>query len=151
MSRASARFAMAVHSLALLAAADDWTTSERVAASVGTTAAHVRQVLARLADAGLVATREGRAGGYRLARQPDAIALSEVYRVFEPDGVLAPSPCTPGPRCSIGAGMPRAFGELSARARDAVVATLGQETVADVARRALQVSRIPPPPGFHRV
>ncbi|RYE87438.1 MAG: Rrf2 family transcriptional regulator, partial [Myxococcales bacterium] len=134
----------------LLAAADDWTTSERVAASIGTTAAHVRQLLARLAEVGLLETREGRAGGYRLARRPDAIALSEVYRVFD-DGVLAPSPCTPGAQCSVGVGMPRAFDELAARTHDAVVATLGQETIADVARRALRVSRMPPPPGFHRV
>src|SRR5260370_40933260 len=40
----------------------------------------VRRVLAQLVRAHLIQAREGRAGGYRLARSADQITLAEVYQ-----------------------------------------------------------------------
>ncbi|NTT87694.1 RrF2 family transcriptional regulator [Tabrizicola fusiformis] len=48
-------------------------------------------ILADLRLAGIVVTRKGRSGGYRLARPADVISVGEVLRVL--DGPLAPIAC----------------------------------------------------------
>lgn len=135
---ASGRFAMAVHALALLAQDRDGYPSEYLAGSVNTHAVFLRRVLRRLAEGGLIEAREGRGGGYRLTRPPGEVTLAEVYRLVEPDGPLAPSPCEPNGRCPVGAGMRAAFEGAASAARKGVEAALAGQTVADVARTALR-------------
>lgn len=48
-------------------------------------------ILGELRNAGLVASRKGRGGGYRLARMPESIKVGEIIRVL--DGPLAPIAC----------------------------------------------------------
>ena len=48
-------------------------------------------ILADLRLAGILVTRKGRSGGYRLARPADVISVGEVLRVL--DGPLAPIAC----------------------------------------------------------
>jgi len=62
--------------------------------------------------------------------------VAEVYRLVEPDGPLAPSPCEPNARCPVGAGMRAAFARAAEAARAGVEASLAAQTVADVARAA---------------
>jgi len=138
---ASGKLAMAVHALALLAQDRDGYPSQYLAGSVNTHAVFLRRVLRRLAEGGLIEAREGRGGGYRLARPAGEISLAEVYRLVEPDGPLAPSPCEPNPRCPVGAGMRAAFARAADAARAGVEASLASQTVADVARTALRRGR----------
>jgi Rrf2 family protein len=134
---------MAAHALAVLAQSRDGYPSAYVASSVNTHAVFLRRILGDLVTAGLVSAREGRAGGYRLARPPERITLAEVYRAVEHDGPLAPSPADPNLRCPIGAGMRRAFARTAGAAEDGLLAALAQETVADLSRRALRLGRRP--------
>jgi len=138
---ASGRFAMAVHALALLAQSEDGSPSGFIAGSVNTHAVFLRRVLRSLAEGGLIEAREGRGGGYRLARPAATITLAEVYRVVEPDGPLSPAPAEPNDRCPIGAGMRAAFAATAAAARAGVESSLAGQTVADVARAALRRGR----------
>jgi Rrf2 family transcriptional repressor of oqxAB len=138
---ASGRFAMAVHALALLAQSEEGHPSEFVAGSVNTHAVFLRRVLRQLAAAGLVEAREGRGGGYRLTRPAGRISLAEVYRVMEPEGPLAPSPCEPNAQCPVGAGMRSAFAAAAEAGRRGLLDALSRETVADVARAALRRGR----------
>ncbi len=138
---ASGKFAMAVHALAVLAQDAEGYPSEYLAGSVNTHAVFLRRVLRRLAEGGLIQAREGRGGGYRLARPAGEVTLAEVYRLVEPDGPLAPSPCEPNARCPVGAGMRAAFAAASDRARAGVEAALAAQTVAEVARTALRRGR----------
>jgi Rrf2 family transcriptional repressor of oqxAB len=141
---------MAVHALAVLSTADDWLRSDSVAASLNAQPSHVRALLATLVQAGLVESREGRSGGYRLARAPEKIALANVYDAIESDGLLAPSPTEPSKHCHIGGGIRKAFDEIACTARQAVLDALADESVADVARRAYDLGgRRAPTPGFH--
>ncbi|WP_020179881.1 Rrf2 family transcriptional regulator [Methylopila sp. M107] len=48
-------------------------------------------ILAQLRDAGMLMSKKGRAGGYRLARRAEDISLGSIIRVL--DGPLAPVPC----------------------------------------------------------
>jgi Rrf2 family transcriptional repressor of oqxAB len=143
---ASGRFAMALHALAVLARYEEGVTSAFIAGSVNTHAVFLRRVLGRLAEAGLVAPREGRGGGYRLARPAKRISLAEVYKAMEPDGPLSPNPASPNPCCPISTGMPRAFADTAARARRSILTDLSRQTVADLVRTVLR----PQPPKRRR-
>ncbi|MGK4003149.1 Rrf2 family transcriptional regulator [Sorangium sp. So ce1036] len=140
----SGRFAIATHALALLARADACCASDELSSSINTNPAFLRRILARLSQAGLIEAREGRAGGYRLARPAKEIRLSEVYAAVEPEGAIAPSPCEPDTRCPIGAGIRRAFDEVAEAANEGLLRGLSQKTVADIALRAQRLGRTGP-------
>ncbi|WP_437670836.1 Rrf2 family transcriptional regulator [Sorangium sp. So ce131] len=143
----SGRFAIATHALALLAQAqvDESCASDALSASINTNPAFLRRILARLSQAGIIEAREGRAGGYRLARPASAIRLSDVYAAVEPDGAIAPSPCEPNAKCPIGAGIRRAFDEVAEAANAGLLRGLSEKTVADIALRAQRLGRPAPP------
>jgi Rrf2 family protein len=132
---------MAAHALAVLAQSREGYPSAYVASSVNTHAVFLRRILGELVAAGLVEAREGRTGGYRLARPAQRITLAEVYRAVEPGGPLAASPAAPNVRCPVGAGMRRAFEETAAAAEQGLLAALAHRTVADLSRRALRHGR----------
>jgi Rrf2 family protein len=132
---------MAAHALAVLAQSREGYPSAYVAASVNTHAVFLRRILGDLVAAGLVDAREGRSGGYRLARPPERITLAEVYRAVEREGPLSPSPAEPNVRCPVGAGMRRAFAEAAGVAEDGLLEALGHRTVAELSRRALRLGR----------
>jgi Rrf2 family transcriptional repressor of oqxAB len=132
---------MAAHALAVLAQSRDGHPSAYVASSVNTHAVFLRRILGDLVAAGLVEAREGRAGGYRLARPPERITLADVYRAVERVGPLAESPAEPNARCPVGAGMRRAFAEAAGAAERGLLSALGDRTVADLSRRALRLGR----------
>jgi Rrf2 family transcriptional regulator, repressor of oqxAB len=138
---ASGRFAMAVHALAVLSRSGEGHPSAYLAVSVNTHAVFLRRILGDLVAAGLVSAREGRAGGYRLARPASAITLDAVYRAVNPDGPIAPSPAEPNASCAVGAGMSSAFAEVAEEARRGLLATLATHTIEDVALRALEIGR----------
>jgi Rrf2 family protein len=48
-------------------------------------------ILLGLKNQGILQSRKGKGGGYRLARDPSEISLGQVVRMF--DGPLAPVPC----------------------------------------------------------
>jgi Rrf2 family protein len=73
----------AVNALATLATSEGTCSSATIAQGVDAHAAHLRRVLALLGRAGIVEAREGRAGGYRLARDPQDITLAEVFKAVQ--------------------------------------------------------------------
>jgi Rrf2 family transcriptional repressor of oqxAB len=135
----SGRFAIATHALALLAGAEEGYPSDFVARSINTHPVFLRRVMKSLCKAGLVDAREGRGGGYRLARPAKRITLSEVYAATEPEGAIAPSPCEPDAKCSIGAGMREAFAEAARVANEGLLRSLSKKTIADIAAHARRI------------
>lgn len=140
-------FSLAAHALALLARSPEGYPSAYMAGSVNTHPVFLRKVLARLVRAGLVETREGRDGGYRLARAPDRITLAEVYRLMRADGPLPPSPAEPSPLCEVGSGMRAALDEVSSAAEERLVRDLERVTVAGLSDRAVALGRFSQRPG----
>jgi len=76
-----------------LAKADEGrlTLSEEIASSHAISKKFLDAILGSLRAAGLVETRKGRGGGYRLASAPAAIRVGHILRVL--DGPLAPISC----------------------------------------------------------
>ncbi|TYP74905.1 RrF2 family transcriptional regulator [Paenibacillus methanolicus] len=90
------KFRKAVHILIYLAKDGAFQSSATIACSVQSHATFLRRILALLANAGIVETREGREGGYGLKTSPDRISLAEVYmavRGEEHDCAAAEAAC----------------------------------------------------------
>jgi Rrf2 family transcriptional regulator, repressor of oqxAB len=73
-------FRVAVQALVLIAETDGVCSSSIIARELQSHAAFLRRVTARLVQAQILVAREGRAGGYRLARPAEQITLAQVYR-----------------------------------------------------------------------
>jgi len=67
-------------------------TAAALAAETRLPRATVAKVLKTLAHAGIVSGARGAAGGYKLARPANAIALSDIITAI--DGIMAPTQCT---------------------------------------------------------
>lgn len=99
----NSRFAVAVHTLALMAVAgDEPIKSDQVAGSVNTNPVVIRRILCALARAELITSQKGAAGGSKLAREPGQITLLDVYRAVEEGSVFALHRRLPSRRCPIG-------------------------------------------------
>lgn len=95
---------------------------------------YLEQLVRALREHGLVESTRGAHGGYRLARAPEEMRMSEVLRALE--GPIAPMICaTEGEMeviCDRLDGCSTKF--LWAQVRDAVTATLDAVTLADLVR-----------------
>ena len=76
--------------LARLQPGEGLTTAD-IAEARGIPRKFLEQILLELKRHGIVASRRGREGGYRLLRTSDRITFGEVLRIV--DGPLAPLPC----------------------------------------------------------
>src|SRR3990170_6314498 len=96
------RFAVSLHILTLLAASDGQLTSETIASSVNTHPVVIRRTLANLRQQGLVESRPGANGGWRLLNSPKQIRLCAVYRMMCREGVFTLH-SHPNIHCRVGA------------------------------------------------
>jgi Rrf2 family protein len=73
-------FRIAVQALIVTAETDGACSSTAIAQELKVHATFLRRVMVLLVRANIVVAREGRDGGYRLARPADEITLAEVYQ-----------------------------------------------------------------------
>jgi Rrf2 family protein len=138
--RASANlgwFRVAVQALVILAVSDDACSSSSIAEDVDAHAVFLRRVLAQLARVKIVAAREGRDGGYRLARPADKITLADVYQAVNLAATvdeLAADHC----------GLPEidaVLDDVADKLEQQTVKVLGQYTIASIVRLTSQAGR----------
>lgn len=99
----SSRYTVAIHVLTLLAYCGPASlTSEFIASSVNTNPVVIRRVLARLREAGLVASQAGPGGGWQLLRSPGKITLRDIYAAIEGSTLFPLHSATPNPQCPVG-------------------------------------------------
>lgn len=135
----STRFALGVHVLVVLAVRDgDPVPSETIAASINTNPSFVRQILSRLREAGLVATRLGSGGGAVIARPASRIRLDEVHRLMERGPTVAVHHSEPSAKCVVGRHIVPLLCEVLDRAESARLGELRKVTIADLARQVLR-------------
>src|SRR3954447_13983857 len=97
----------------------------------------LEQILNDLKSAGVLQSKRGVAGGYRLARRPEEITLAVVVRHIE--GALAPVSCVSErfyEKCSCPDESRCAIRSVMKEIRDAVVKIAEQVTVADLCNRS---------------
>ena len=124
---------IALHTCLWIADAGDrpFRPSPEIAKNLGFSYNHFAKVVQRLVHAGLLETERGPKGGIRLARDPKAITLLDVYEAAggEP---LRPHRCLLDPK--ICAGRACALGHLIESENDRLHKTMKQTTLADLAR-----------------
>lgn len=129
--------------LALLAIAEnngEWCKRQQIVDRFHVTPAFLEQILRRLGAAGLIASRRGAGGGFRLARPASQISIATVIRTM--DGPLAPTRSVstnfyePSPVEASGA-----FHALFRRVRDAVAEILESETLEDIVAKERSIRR----------
>lgn len=132
----SARFAVAVHTLGLLALAGGGpVSSERIAESVRTNAVTIRRLFQALGRAGLVTGQMGPNGGARLARPAAEISLAEVWRAVEVGDLFAYAASGGNPTCAVSCGVQPVLGEIFDHAEQALERALAGVTLATVVER----------------
>ena len=98
------------------------------------------QILGDLRDAGIVESRRGVAGGYRLRRPASEFTLAELVRTLE--GPLAPVRCVSErsyEKCSCPNEERCALRSVMREVRDAVAGVLEQTTLATLSERAREL------------
>ncbi len=88
--RMSERVEWAAHCAVLLALLPDGRslTAAQLAEYHGVPGPYLAKSLQALMQAGIVASRSGRSGGYRLARAADAVSLLDVFDAIEGEGAF---------------------------------------------------------------
>lgn len=138
---ANSRFYIVVHILILLAMyPDERLTSENIAQSVGTNPVIIRRLMGMLRRARLVAARTGAGGGFELAKFPEGIPLSTVYRVVETHAVLEPH-AQPSQCCLVGKHILEAMKGIAGSIELSIDNTLCETTVADMVEHIRQLDR----------
>jgi Rrf2 family protein len=96
----------------------------------------LEQILSTLKHGGIVRTTLGAHGGYTLAVDPATISIGRVIRLL--DGALAPLPCVSlryYERCSCPDEATCALRDVMLDVRDAMLAILDEESLAELAAR----------------
>ena len=104
----------------------------------------LEQILNDLKSAGVVQSRRGVAGGYRLARRPEDISLAVVIRHIE--GALAPVSCVSErfyEKCSCPDESRCAIRSIMKEVRESVVRIAERLTVADLCERSRALQQEP--------
>ena len=104
----------------------------------------LEQILNDLKSAGIVQSRRGVAGGYRLAKPPDQITLAAVVRHIE--GALAPVSCVSEQfyeKCSCPDESRCAIRSVMKEIREAVVKIAETVTIADLCERSRKLQHEP--------
>ncbi|MBM3123790.1 MAG: Rrf2 family transcriptional regulator [Chloroflexi bacterium] len=129
----SQRFAITIHALTLLADSRQPLTSEYIAGSVDTHAVVIRRTMAALREQGLVESKPGARGGWKLKRAPGKIHLREVYQSLGEEEVLSMH-SHPNRYCPIGGNIRGVLEEVFSSAQSALLDSLSRRTIADVLR-----------------
>lgn len=104
----------------------------------------LEQILNDLKSAGLVQSKRGVAGGYRLQRKPELITLAEIIRHIE--GPLAPVSCVSEKyyeKCSCPDESRCAIRSVMKEVRDSIVQVMEATTLGHLAERARKLDQQP--------
>lgn len=97
------RFQIAVHIFTLLhASGNEYLSSDYIAGSVNINPVLIRKELSHLRNSGLVASKEGKSGGYTLGKSAELITMADIYEAVMLTPVLGKARNQPNPQCPIG-------------------------------------------------
>jgi Rrf2 family protein len=136
----NSRFTIAIHILAMLALNPDRPlSSDFVANSVNSNPVIIRRLFSLLAQAGLIETRTGAAGGALLLAQPATLTLWQVYHLVNRDtSLFALHPNVPNAACGVGRNIQPVLQDIFTDVEHALMQQLSSVTLRDVAERIRQ-------------
>ncbi len=124
-------FPVAVQALVVIAGSEGLCSSSTMAQGLHSHAVFVRRVLTQLVRANIVQAREGRDGGYRLARSAEHITLAEVYQAVKLADPAEDAACS----SDVNAGVLAVLDEVGAEVEQRLLEVLDQYTLASVLER----------------
>lgn len=126
------RFPIAIHILTLLSrAGDELLSSEHIAGSININPALARKEISNLRQHGLIESKEGKSGGYRLPKAAGNITLADVYLAVKSTPVLGTAKNDPNPDCPVGRGINKNLDKLYTELDETLLAKLRKITLAD--------------------
>lgn len=111
-------------------------SSGELAEQLHSHAVFLRRVFSYLVRAGIAEAREGRDGGYLLARPAEQITLAEVYCALQIPGSRPLIPFELPRGLTLESNLCAAFGDIGLEVEEAILQTLERYTLADLVQRA---------------
>lgn len=128
----NSRFQIATHILTLLHHMQgELVSSDYIAGSVNANPALIRKELTILRKAGLVESREGKAGGYLLGRPADKITMGDIYQTVKNETPFGVAKNQPNPDCPVGRQINQHINKLYLQVDDRIMFYLKGITLLD--------------------
>lgn len=134
-------FGLAVQALAFLALSDTVCPSQQIAKMMQSGTSFMRRVMAPLVRARLVEAREGRDGGYLLAKPANVITVADVYRALQMADPLGAGLLGSTTDCPNGEAIRRLFSEMTTRAEKGLLEVYEEYTIAQIATASMGNAR----------
>lgn len=126
------RFAISMHILTLLSKNEgEWLSSDFIASSININPVLVRKEISNLRKHHILISKEGKNGGSMLARQPQEIFISDIYKAVTSHTVLGNSLADPNPKCPVGQQINERLYALGNEAEKILIGTLSTKTLAE--------------------
>ena len=130
------RFPIALHILTLLSkTGEELMSSDYIAGSININPALARKEISNLRNLGLISSKEGKSGGYILAKTAKQITLADVYWAVKSQSVLGTAKNSPNPDCSVGKQINQKLDELYDDLDKTLSEKLGSITIEDFANQ----------------
>jgi Rrf2 family protein len=129
------RFQIAMHIMTLLCNEDRSLPSEYMAGSININPVLVRKELSNLIKHQLITSREGKNGGYALAKPAQSILLASIYEAVKPGNILGQAKNRPNPLCPIGKQINEHLKNLDREIEQSMINKLGNTTLADFSNK----------------
>lgn len=131
----STKLSDTIHLLVFLYLADeDRMTSARIAESVKTNPAYIRQLMSALKKGGLITSDRGQANP-TLIRETDQITMLDIYRAVEGEKPLLHLDIHTNPECGVGVNIQLSIGDFYREVQDAAEKKMQEITLKDIIER----------------
>ncbi len=124
-----------IHTLAFVCLGEkEHLTSARIAESVKTNPAYIRQLMAALKNAGLISNTQGQANAC-LTKPADEITMLDIYRAVEGEKPLLHLDIDTNPECGVGIHVQLAIGDFYKEIQEAAEEKMKEITLQDIIDR----------------
>ena len=131
----STKLSDTIHLLVFLYLAEgDRITSAKIAESVKTNPAYIRQLMSALKKGGLITSDRGQANA-ALTRTVDRITMLDIYRAVEGEKPLLHLDIQTNPECGVGVNIQLAIGDFYREVQDAAEQKMRKITLKDIIER----------------
>ena len=132
----SSRFAIAVHTLALMANCEGKPVkSEYIACLVKTNAVVIRRLMCELSKANLIESQSGASGGSWLKKDAADISLWEIYRAVETGEVFSLHKPAEETNCQISCNIAEVLRDVQTKIDSAIEQSLSEIKLSEVLRK----------------